>query len=144
MLIDAPQRVEVGGLEVPNGEGHGAIVAANGAWGIRLTSLWEVLSKAARGAAPAMPGSGGASNCLAPLWPRSSGQAFAWLRMTTFILLLAFNYGLSLNCGLSLIAAYLSEQAEDHRSRVWVVTQFELHDYPGFPQVIQKGGYLEG
>ena len=27
MLIDAPQRVEVGGLEVPNGEGHGAIVA---------------------------------------------------------------------------------------------------------------------
>jgi hypothetical protein len=101
MLIDAPQRVEVGGLEVPNGEGHRAIVAANGAWGIRLTSLWEVLSKAARGAAPAMPGSGGASNCLAPLWPRSSGQAFAWLRMTTFILLLAFNYGLSL------IAAYL-------------------------------------
>jgi hypothetical protein len=30
MLIDAPQRVEVGGLEVPNGEGHGAIVAGAG------------------------------------------------------------------------------------------------------------------
>ena len=27
MLIDAPQRFEVGRLEVPNGEGHGAIVA---------------------------------------------------------------------------------------------------------------------
>ena len=82
MLVDAPQRVEVGGLEVPNGEGHGAIVAGNGALGIRRTSLWKALSKAAPG--------GGASKT-------------------------------------------------GHRSRVLVEARFELHDHPGFPQVIQDG-----
>jgi hypothetical protein len=56
MLIDAPQRVEVGGLEVPNGEGHGAIVAGNGALGIRRTSLGEALSKAAPGGAASKTG----------------------------------------------------------------------------------------
>jgi hypothetical protein len=56
MLIDAPQRVEVGGLEVPNGEEHWAIVAGNGALGIRRTSLGEALCKAAPGGAASKTG----------------------------------------------------------------------------------------
>jgi hypothetical protein len=43
--------------------------------------------------------------------------------MPTFILQLIF-------------AAYLSERAEDNRPPVLGVAQFELHDYPSFPQVI--------